>query len=101
MDDAPEARLKYQGLTLSYSVEGKSAELRFQGVAAFCFTEFDACQEEHVRAYDKLLVMGESDWLKQIRGGANTAVGDVRHYRIFVDEVGAYDVIARSVELPK
>ncbi len=101
MDDAPEAKLKYEALTLSYSVEGKRAEIRFEGVVAFCFTQFRACTKEHVVAYDKLVAIGESDWLKQVRNEGRGSLEGAHHYRIFFDEVGAYDVIARSVEPPR
>ncbi len=67
---------------------------------AFCFTGFGACTKDHLVAYDKLVALGESDWLKQVRSQSHQDLDSARHYRIFIDEVGAYDVIARSVELP-
>lgn len=98
-DDAPEVKLKYEELILSYRVEGKPFEIRFRGIVAFCFTQFRACRKEHLAAYDKLVALGESEWIREIMSATQSVEG-THHYRIFIDDVGCYDVIARAVETP-
>ena len=76
-------------------------ELTFSGILFFSFTEFGACREEHVDAYDKLLELGtDTPLAKEILSGARSDIKGMRHYRIFFDEVGAYDIIARNAKCP-
>lgn len=72
------------------------AELRFSGVVAFAFTSARHCTEDQIAAYDKLLLIEDSPWLAALPACAP----DVVHLRIFFDDAGCYDVLARAFELP-
>ena len=86
-------------LDLVYDYESEtgqyeSATIRFRGVEAFSFTSFESCSPEQVSAYDKVVAVRGSEWLKQIRSRRAVEESLGRHYRIFFDEVGCYEVIA-------
>ena len=76
--------------------DGKYAwsALIFKGVEAFEFTGHSSCTRDQVRAYDRLVLVLDSNWLSRRapdRGG-------LKHYRIYFDEVGCYDVAATMFE---
>ena len=70
------------------------SELRFSGVVAFAFTAARYCTEDQIAAYDKLLQIEGSPWLVALPDGAP----GVCHLRIFFDDAGCYDVLARAFE---
>lgn len=71
-------------------------ELIFIGTVAFCFTASQHCTTDAVDAFDRLLDLGRTDWLKTI----HQAPSDVRHYRIYFDDVGCYEVLAAGFVPP-
>lgn len=96
----PEVLLRPGKLTIRFSSEDDIwYELSFVEVLQFTFTEFGACKSEHVDAYDKLLDLGtDSDIARRAFQGATRDVSTLRHFRVFFDDVGAYDIVARSAE---
>jgi hypothetical protein len=98
--EGPEALLQPGKLVIRFRFEDDVwHELSFAEVLKFVFTEFGACTSEHVEAYDKLLDLGtESAFAREALAAARRAVSGLRHFRIFFDDVGAYDVVARSAE---
>lgn len=97
--EGPEAVLGPGSLQIRYDTEEEGIrQLAFVGVLGMMFTESNACGTDHLRAYDKLLELQSSELLEQLRARSHAGVGDVHHYRIFFDDVGCYDVVAKSFE---
>lgn len=98
--EGPEVLLRPGKLTIRFGAEdGVWHELSFNDVLKFGFTEFGACNSEHVQAYDKLVDMGvDSAFAHEALDGARRDVNAFRHFRVFFDDVGAYDIVARSAE---
>jgi len=87
-------------LAIAYDFETESgeyawAELRFSGVAAFRFTAARHCSEDQISAYDSLQEL-RSRWAEDL----SDPPSDLRHYRIYFDDVGCYEVLARTFEPP-
>jgi hypothetical protein len=74
--------------------------LRFSGVEAFKWTSLTSCNEEMIKsAYDKLIDVGQSDWLRQcseISARVGSGPKALHHYRIFFDDGPCFEVIAES-----
>lgn len=86
-------------LELVYDYETESgqyqhATITFRGVEAFFFTSFESCSPDQVAAYDRVVAIRASEWLKQLRSRRAIEESLARHYRIFFDDVGCYEVIA-------
>ena len=101
IQDGPELMVCPGRVVLRYRGEGQSdwIELRFKDILSVIFTEFAACTSEQVSAYDRLVDMGNSAGLaSEVIGTARRDTAGMRHFRIFLDDVGAYDIVAREVE---
>jgi hypothetical protein len=75
-------------------------EIRFEGVRAFAFTASDVCTPEQIAAYDKMVEVVDSSWRTAL---LSRRVGEdalVRHYRLYLDDIGCYEVIADSFVAP-
>lgn len=98
--EGPEVLLRPGKLAIRFGAEdGVWHELSFSDVLKFTFTEFGACTSEHVNAYDKLLDLGsDSAFAREALDCARRDVSGLRHFRVFFDDVGAYDVVARSAQ---
>jgi hypothetical protein len=88
-------------LIISYDFEQETGtygweEMTFIGVAAFSFTAAPYCSEEQVGAYDKLQELGESEWIARLSNSPPA----LRHYRIYFDDIGCYEVLARAFVPP-
>ena len=82
-------------------VESRWVELRFRNNLLVVFTEFSACSPEQVSAYDRLLDMGNATQLaRDVLDRARRDTSGMRHFRIFFDDVGTYDIVAREFETP-
>jgi hypothetical protein len=71
-------------------------EIRFEGVCAFAFTASDSCTPEQIAAYDKVVEVLDSSWRRDLLARRGSEGSLVRHYRLFLDDIGCYDVIADS-----
>ena len=92
-------------LELTYDFETESgqyqhATISFRGVESFSFTSFESCSPDQVAAYDEVVVVCASKWLKQLRSRRASEESLARHYRIFLDEVGCYEVVASEFSPP-
>jgi hypothetical protein len=101
-NEGPRARFELGQLTLAYDYETEDGsyrweEVSFSGVAAFAFTGAAYCSEDQVAAYDKLEEVTDSPW----RGGLRGLSDDVRHYRIYFDDAGCYEVLAAAFVPPQ
>ena len=103
IEDGPDLLVQPGRVLLRFRGEGRSdwIELRFQDIFRAMFTEFSVCSPEHLAAYDRLLDLGDASPLAvEVLNSPRRDAAGMRHFRIFFDEVGAYDVIARDVEVP-
>lgn len=88
-------------LTLAYDFETETGDYaweqaQFSGVAAFTFTAAVYCNEEQIGAYDRLEVVAASHWAADLRAEGSA----LRHYRIYFDDVGCYEVLASAFVPP-
>lgn len=101
--------------TFTYPTEGGGAELRyeferdgvlvragisFEKVRAFRFRAESHCTLWHVEgAYDTLVEVAQSAWVNELRTSEPKFTGgrwEMRHYMIYVDSGGAFEVVAAS-----
>ncbi len=77
--------------------------MQFSKVRFYRFTALTNCTAEMTQAYFRLV---EIDHKKELRAfvdqasGRNVPYSILRHYRIFLDETGCYDIFCESVHLP-
>lgn len=99
-------QLAAKGLELSFAIQDAEDEapqrfrLRFSGVEAFKWTSLTSCTEEMIKsAYDKLIAVENTDWLKQcseISARVDSTPKALHHYRIFFDDGPCFEAIAES-----
>lgn len=79
-----------------------SGGLRFRLVHSFRFRSEVHCTAWHVQeAYDVLVEIEESDWVRELVGAeSSVTVGrrQIRHFLIYIDSSGAYEVAAEDYE---
>lgn len=93
-------------LKFSYERDGSlhAGALRFHHVRAYRFRNEHYCTVWHIEgAYDTLVEVEQSDWIDELvateQGGW---AWRVRHFLIFIDGAGAYEIAAADHEsLPK
>jgi hypothetical protein len=90
-------------LLFSYEDEedGKTLmlELLFDGVEAFKCTYHHACTLDMRAAYDKLVDVGDTEWLGGVRGQLakhGDSPGGLSHMMIYFDDGPCYEFICRS-----
>jgi hypothetical protein len=76
--------------------------LRFAGVRAYRFLAEGHCTAWHVDgAYDTLVEVIPSDWVAELMAAESSETWggwEIRHFLIFVDGSGAYEVAAQTCE---
>ena len=76
--------------------------LRFEKVRAYRFRAEGHCTPWHVRdAYDTLVEVEQSDWVSELLAaepGGVRAGWLIRHFLIYIDGSGAYEVAATTCE---
>lgn len=102
-EEGPQVILAADTVQLRYDCEVESggyawAQLLFQGVAGFSFTAVHSCLPEHVDAYDQVVEVSGSTWLQELLSRRPYEGPELRHYRVFFDDVGCYDVAAENFE---
>jgi len=91
-------RLAVAQLRLDHETESGEyvwSTVGFGGLHALVFTAHASCTRDQVRAYDRLVRVKDSDWLRSLTG----ADPSLRHFRIYFDEFGCYDIAAASFEV--
>jgi len=101
----PKVYLTATTAIIEYDYETSSGDyawskIKFLGLQGVLFTYYDVCKTKHIEAYDKIVVVTPSDWLHQLESCRAFNNTSAKHYRIFFDEVGCYEFIAGSIELP-
>lgn len=98
--DGPTVTHQHGGLRLKYDYETEAGEydwqeVMFRGVEACMFTAHDSCDEDQVDAYDVLVEVIDSPWVAELRKTRRIPMPpDIRHLRIYFDEIGCYEVVA-------
>lgn len=76
--------------------------LRFHGVIAYRARGESLCSAWHIEdAYDTLVEVEKSDWVSELRAAEPSETWGqrkIRHFLIFIDSAGAYEVAAEAVE---
>lgn len=75
-------------------------DLAFTGVIAYSFIDDASCTAEQIDAYDKLVEVADSDWLRRMLTDRRHESPDVRHLRIYLDDIGCLEVAASGFEPP-
>lgn len=83
-----------------HGVVDEFSTIVFDGVEASCFTFYECCSPEQVSAYDRVIIVEDSPWATEITSRKVSKKITSTHYRIFIDEVGCYDVLAATVSKP-
>ncbi|WP_445148360.1 hypothetical protein [Baekduia sp. Peel2402] len=91
-------RIRYELETDSGSVEWE--EMGFPAVDAFVFTAIEAVTSDQVDAYDTVVEVLDSPWLARVLADRRHPRAGLRHFRIFFDEYGAFDVLAEAFDPP-
>jgi hypothetical protein len=97
VDDCAEVGLKIEAFILSYRIDGREQEIQFLPVVARRFTDFTVCTREQSSVRNKLVLVEESEWLREDEDLVRQCAEPVHHYRIFFDDVGCHEVLACSV----
>ncbi len=98
--EGPVLKHERSDLRIGYDCESLSGEyfwedIIFTGVAAFRFTSHKARIPEHLAAYDRLLVAADSEWIASFSSDSR-----LRHWRIYFDEIGCYEVLGTGFVPP-
>ncbi len=94
--------------SLEYAYEGEKdhfiifEKLIFDGVESFKCTYYKACSFEMIGAYDKVINIGNSVWLTEIKRNLSEVDADsseLKHLRIYFDDGPCYEFICKSFEI--
>ena len=101
----PVVELSGGAILLRYDCETEAGEyawqsMAFDGVEAFAFTSHSSCTEDMIEAYDALVEVIGSPWVARLQAGRGEPAIGLRHLRIYFDEVGCYEVVARGFTAP-
>ena len=103
-DLRPELELQpYRTLVLTFAADEDHTSrvtMTFRGVIAYRVWFLDSLTSGLLDAYDKLIDVGESDWLAGGRKTNSHTPGTLRHLRILFDDGPCYEFLCTSVELP-
>lgn len=88
-------------VAIAYDFEQESGdygweEMLFTGVVGLGFTAARYCSEDQIGAYDKVEAVSGSRW---VAGVPDAPIG-LRHYRIYFDDIGCYEVLATGFVPP-
>lgn len=76
--------------------------LRFRRVRAYRFRTERNCTLWHIEdAYDTLVEVEQSDWVRELLEAEPSDIRGqwkMRHFMIYIDSAGAYEVVAESFE---
>ena len=91
-------------VTVRDSDSEKEDSFLFSDIHAICVTFHRACSEDMISAYDQLIQLDSSDWLREVKKRVSSAGGDAKslnHYRIYLDDGPCYEFICGSHEYSK
>lgn len=90
-------------LRCTYEREGSmySGGLQFSRVRAYRFRAESHCTVWHIDAYDTLVEIERSAWVSELHAAEPVDIRDqwtIRHFMIYIDSAGAYEVAAEGYE---
>ncbi len=94
--------------SLGYYYEGKDdnsavyEKLIFDGVESFKCTYYKACSIDMIEAYCKVIDVGKSSWLSEVKKNLSEARENsesLKHLRIYFDDGPCYEFICRSFQV--
>jgi hypothetical protein len=95
-DDDGSARLRF---TYERGDLEEVGEFAFDWVRAYRHRAESHCTEWHIDAYDRLVEVEDSEWVAELLDAMPEDMRGLfvmRHFMIYMDSVGCYEVIARS-----
>ena len=109
LQEAKFSKLLGRKCSLEYSYEGEDKEnysvisekLIFSGVESFKCTHYKSCSVEMIKAYDKIVDVGKSKWLTEIKQNLLSAENNsinLKHLRIYFDDGPCYEFICTDFE---
>jgi len=100
--------LQRRKCSLDYTYENEkddsviSEKLIFDGVESFKCTYYKACSIEMLEAYNKVINVGKSEWIIEIKqnlSATETDCDNLKHLRIYFDDGPCYEFICRSFQV--
>ncbi|TXK17715.1 hypothetical protein [Homoserinibacter sp. GY 40078] len=90
-------------LTYTYEYMGGlyAGGIGFDTARAYRFRAESHCTSWHFEAYDTLVEVLDSSWVRELRDAEPSVTGGIwtmRHFLIYLDDSGAYEVVAKDVE---
>ena len=90
-------------LRYTYERDGRmyAGGLRFMRVRAYQFRSESHCTSWYFDAYDTLVEVEQSDWVRELHAAEPSVTGGIwkiRHFLIYIDGAGAYEVAAEDYE---
>lgn len=76
--------------------------IAFQKVRFYKFTSLYNCTPQMIKAYFNLFDLGNTDELLEYKKNDMAKLkpySDLKHFRIFLDETGCYDIFAESAKI--
>lgn len=75
----------------------------FEGVQSVLYWGFSVCEIDFIESADILHEIVDSDWARSTVGREIDAVlapvGKIKHYRIYINELGCYELLASNVKI--
>ena len=103
-EKGPEVLLTDEGARLRYDFytdagEHSWGEVLFRRVLAFRYVSYDSISDEELLdAYDRVVAVQDSEWLRQVYPRRPWDGLELKHYRMFFDSNGCYECVAESFE---
>jgi len=91
------------GMTFIFPPEPDcSIRIRFERMRAYRFRSDSHCTTWHMGAYDKLCEVQSSDWIHELKSDSRPPWDEhwiMRHFVIYFDGAGCFEVVAESAEM--
>lgn len=78
--------------------DGQEVAIQFGQALSFSFVGFELCTDDMLDAYDKVIQLHKSKLLRKIGRLKRALPSGLHHYRMFLDDIGCYDVVAATFE---
>jgi hypothetical protein len=108
LEEAKFTKLQRRKCSLEYSYESEkddsttSEKLIFDGVESFKCTYYNSCSLEMIEAYNKVINIGKSEWLTEIKQNlakTKTDCENLKHLRIYFDDGPCYEFVCSSFQV--
>ena len=105
-ENGPVIQTSLRKLWLKYDYETKDGSyewetIEFDRIRMYQFIPFILCTVEHIAAFDQILMINNSEIVDRIYQKRRQELAELRHYRIFFNEFGCYDIICEDIVIPE